>query len=60
MAITFALVILTMTIITVFNPLPKPKKMPVQKDFDMRPAPSIIWLGSAVLAAVFGFYIIFC
>jgi SSS family solute:Na+ symporter len=59
MAITFALLILVMTAITYFKPLDKPKVMPVQKDFDMRPAGSVVWLGGAVIAAVIGFYIIF-
>ena len=59
MAITFAGVILAMTILTVLKPLQKPKEMPVQENFDMRPAPSVVWLGNAVIAAVIGFYIIF-
>jgi solute:Na+ symporter, SSS family len=59
MAITFVLLILIMTLITILNPLENPKDMPVQKDFDMRPAKSVVWLGSAVIAAVIGFYIVF-
>ena len=59
MAITFAFVISVMTLITLFYPLKKAKEMPVQENFDMRPAPSVVWLGSAVIAAVIVFYIIF-
>jgi hypothetical protein len=33
--------------------------MPVRQDIDMRPAPSVLWLGGAVIAAVVAFYIIF-
>ena len=39
--------------------LKKAKEMPVQENFDMRPAPSVVWLGSAVIAAVIVFYIVF-
>ncbi len=59
MAITFAIVIFSMTVITIVNPLQKSKEMPVQENFDMRPAPSVVWLGSAVIAAVIIFYIVF-
>jgi len=59
MAITFVLLILVMTVITLIRPLEKPKEMPVQENFDMRPSRSVMWLGSAVIAAVIIFYIIF-
>lgn len=59
MAITFVFIILIMSVITVFKPLKQPKEMPVNEDFDMRPAPSVLLLGGAVIAAVIGFYIIF-
>jgi len=59
MAITFTFVIIIMTLISLINPLKKPKEMPVQENFDMRPAPSVVWLGSAVIAAVIVFYVIF-
>lgn len=59
MAITFGAIILIMALITILNPLDKPKKMPINEKFDMRPAPSVVWLGSAVIACVIGFYIIF-
>ena len=59
MAITFTAVILVMTIITALKPLKKPNEMPVQENFDMRPAPSVVWLGRGVIVAKIGFYIIF-
>ncbi len=59
MAITFAFLIGVMGLITIFNPLSKPKKMPVKEGIDMKPAGSVIWLGGAVIAAVIVFYIIF-
>jgi SSS family solute:Na+ symporter len=59
MAITFATLILAMAVITAFKPLAEPKVMPIKADFDMRPTPSVLWLGGAVIAAVVAFYIIF-
>ncbi len=59
MAITFIIVIITMAMITWKNPLDKAVEMPVNKDFDMRPAPSVIWLGSLVILGVVCFYIVF-
>jgi len=59
MAITFLFVLSAMTLITLIKPLKKAKEMPVQENFDMRPAPSVVWLGSAVIAAVIVFYIVF-
>ncbi len=59
MAITFGILILAMAVITVFKPLREPKVMPVKADFDMKPTPSVLWLGGAVIAAVIAFYIIF-
>ncbi len=59
MAITFGAVILAMGIITAVKPLKEPKTMPVREDFDMRPAPQVLLLGGAVIAAVIAFYIVF-
>ena len=59
MAISFGVVILAMTIITILKPLPEPKVMPVREDFDMRPTPSVLWLGAAVIAITITLYIIF-
>jgi SSS family solute:Na+ symporter len=59
MAITFGVLIAAMAAITVVRPLKAPKIMPVRNDLDMRPSPSVVWLGGAVIAAVVGFYIVF-
>ena len=59
MAITFGLLIGIIALITACNPLREPKKMPVRAGIDMKPAPSVLWLGGAVIAAVIAFYIIF-
>jgi len=59
MAITFVVIIAAMAIITKLKPLPEPKVMPVREDFDMRPTPSVVWLGAAVIAVTIALYIIF-
>ncbi len=59
MAITFGVVLLVMLFITLARPLAEPKVMPVREKFDMRPAPSVVWLGTAVIAVTIALYIIF-
>ena len=59
MAITFIIVIITMAVVTWKNPLPRVVEMPINKDYDMRPTPAVMWLGGAVIVAVIVFYIIF-
>ena len=59
MAISFGVVILTMIIITIAKPLSEPKVMPVREEFDMKPTPSVVWLGGAVIAITLVLYIIF-
>lgn len=59
MAITFIVVIIAMAFITWKDPLPRAVAMPINKDFDMRPAPAVVWLGGMVIMAVIVFYIIF-
>ena len=59
MAISFGFVALTMTIITLAKPLAEPVKMPVNPDIDMKPAPSVLWLGSTIVLVTVVLYIIF-
>jgi SSS family solute:Na+ symporter len=59
MAITFVLIILVMIVMTLLKPLEKPKKMPVRKDFDMKPTPSVLWMGIGVILITITLYIIF-
>ncbi len=59
MAITFAVDLIVMGGITIAAPLPEPKVLPVREEFDMRPTPSVVWLGAAVIAATLALYVIF-
>jgi SSS family solute:Na+ symporter len=59
MAITFGILIAVMGVITVLFPLESPKKMPIKDNFDMRPSPSVVWLGSFVILITVSLYIIF-
>ncbi len=59
MAITFVVILVVMALITCIKPLAEPKVMPVREEFDMRPAPSVVWLGAIVIAVTIGLYIIF-
>jgi SSS family solute:Na+ symporter len=59
MTITFVLIMIVMTVITWRNPLPHAVDMPINKDYDMHPAKSVVWLGSTVITGVIIFYIIF-
>ena len=59
MAITFTLLILTMAVITVLSPLSQPRKMPVKADFNMKPTPSVAWMGALVIGITVTLYIIF-
>ena len=59
MAITFVIIILMMAVMTVTKPLSQPKETPVREEFDMTPAPSILWLGGTVIVMTLILYIIF-
>lgn len=59
MAFTFALIIITMIIITLVRPLSQEVKMPVKENFDMTSSPMIKWLGGAVILITIALYIIF-
>ena len=59
MAITFGIILIVMFVITKVKPLSEPKTMPVREGFDMKPTPSVIWLGAAVIVATLVLYAIF-
>jgi SSS family solute:Na+ symporter len=59
MGITFAVLMLLLAALTALKPLRTPVVLPEQKDFDLRPAPSIKWLGPLVIAATLVLYVIF-
>lgn len=59
MAITFIIIVVVMMIITFLKPMDSPIIMPERKEFDMQVAPSVKWLGIAVIVLVIALYIIF-
>lgn len=59
MAITFVILVVVLTVITLIKPLKEPKVMPVKADFDMRSPASLKWLCLLVICATIILYIIF-
>jgi len=59
MAVTFAIILLVMLIITKVRPLAEPKVLPVREKFDMRPTPAVAWLGAVVIIATLALYWLF-
>jgi SSS family solute:Na+ symporter len=59
MAITFAIVIAVMTLMTVIAPNANPKPMPVREDMDTSLSPIVVVAGGCVLAAIAAFYAVF-
>jgi len=59
MAITFIIILIVMTVITLINPLQKPVVMPERKDFDASVAPGVKRIGAVVIVIVIALYIIF-
>ncbi len=59
MAITFIIILLVMSLITIIRPLNQPVVLPIRKDFDMKPTPKVLWLGLTIIAMVIALYIVF-
>jgi SSS family solute:Na+ symporter len=59
MAITFGVVLLLMTIITLVKPLKEPVQLPKRTDIDLSPTPQLIWWGGAVIFVTLILYAIF-
>jgi SSS family solute:Na+ symporter len=59
MAITFVIILVVMALFTYFQPLERPRELPVRKEFDMTPTPSVVWLGVAVIVITLTLYGIF-
>ena len=59
MGITFAVLVVVLTIMTLARPLKEPVVLPVQEGFDLRPAPALKWLGPLLILATLALYIIF-
>jgi solute:Na+ symporter, SSS family len=59
MAISFVIILVVMTVITILKPLKEPKVMPVRENFDMQTSPVVIWLGIAVVVVTLILYGLF-
>jgi SSS family solute:Na+ symporter len=59
MALTFAIVIIIMAVITALNPRRAEKTLPIRESFDMTPSPSVKRLGLLVIGITIMLYIIF-
>lgn len=59
MAITFGIILVLMTIITIVKPLKEPMQLPKRDDIDLTPTPQLIWWGGAVVAITLVLYGIF-
>lgn len=59
MVITFGIILLLMTLITLLKPLKEPIQLPKRTDIDMTPTPQLIWLGGAVIFVTLVLYAIF-
>jgi len=59
MAITFGIILLLMTIITLVKPLKEPVKLPQRTDIDMTPTPKLVWTGVSVILVTLILYVIF-
>lgn len=59
MAITFGIILLLMTVITLIAPLKTPVQLPKRNDIDLTPTPQLIWLGASVIVLTLILYGIF-
>jgi SSS family solute:Na+ symporter len=59
MLITFIVIILLMSVLTLVKPLKQPKEMPVNNGMDMARSPLVPILGLLVVLAVAAFYVLF-
>jgi SSS family solute:Na+ symporter len=59
MAISFAVIIAAMGLITCWRPLTEPKDMPVKENFDMTPSTVVRWYGVLLILVTVGLYILF-
>lgn len=58
-AISFVLVVIIMSIITLVKPLPRPRVLPVREDIVIGTSADVKVMGALVIAAVAAFYVIF-
>ncbi len=59
MAITFGVLLLLMTVITMIKPLKEPIVLPKRTDIDLSPTPKLIWVGGGVILVTLILYVIF-
>jgi solute:Na+ symporter, SSS family len=59
MAITFAIILVVMYLITRANPLPRPRILPERADFDMSPTPLVKSMAATVIVLTVILYMIF-
>jgi solute:Na+ symporter, SSS family len=59
MAVTFAIIIVVMSLMTLARPNATPKPLPVREEIEVRTDPVVFAAGSVVLLAVAVFYVIF-
>jgi len=59
MAITFTIIVMVMAVITLVKPLKTPVMMPRNKAFDLKPAPSVVWIGCVIIIITLALYVIF-
>lgn len=58
MAVTFGVLVVLMTVITLVKPLKKPLNLPVRQAYDMSPAKSVLWIGIGIILLTVGLYLI--
>ena len=59
MAISFAVTMAAMWLITLWRPLPQPIVMPIREGFDMTAAASVKWYGGVLILATVALYALF-
>jgi SSS family solute:Na+ symporter len=59
MAITFGIILILMTIITIIKPLKEPIRLPKRTDIDLTATPQLIWWGGLVIFVTLVLYAIF-
>ena len=59
MAITFGIILLLMTVITIIKPLNEPKVLPKRTDIDLTPTPQLILWGGVVIFITLILHVVF-
>ncbi len=55
----FVIIFVTMIVLTLIKPLPKPVTLPVREEMDLRTEPAVFIAGGAVILGVIAFFITF-